>query len=111
MILAGIHLVEIDLLRRSVRPLSQSQIPNSHYRVTVTRNGDKTNVWAIQMQDSLPTIPIPLLPPDPDVPLNLSSAFHTVYEEADYDLTIDYTRQPPPPTLSELDAEWPRTCT
>ena len=110
LIRAGVHLVEIDLLRRGVRPLSQPQIPDSHYRVTVTRNSDQTEVWAIQMQDSLPTIPIPLSLPDPDVPLNFSSAVDTVYEEADYDLTIDYTRQPPPPTLSEPDAEWLRTC-
>lgn len=106
---AGIHLVEIDLLRRGARSLSQPQIPDSHYRVTMTRSHDKTDLWALQMQDSLPTIPIPLLSPDPDVPLDLSSAVHRVYEEADYDLTIDYTRQPPPPTLSEPDAEWLRT--
>jgi hypothetical protein len=58
------------------------------------------------MQDSLPTIPIPLLAPDADVPLDLSRAIHQVYEEADYDLTIDYSRQPPPPALSEAEQQW-----
>lgn len=103
---SGIHLVEIDLIRRGIRPLTQPQIPESHYRVTVTRANDRLEVWAIQMQDCLPTIPIPLLPPDPDVPLDLSHALHLVYEEADYDLTIDYSRQPPLPTLTEADQQW-----
>jgi hypothetical protein len=66
---------------------------------------DRLDVWAVQMQDQLPTIPIPLLSPDADVPLDLSLAIHQVYEEADYDLTIDYSRQPPPP-LSEGDRQW-----
>ncbi len=106
LIRAGIHLVEIDLLRRGLRPLSNSQIPNSHYRMTVARANNGVEVWAVRMQDGLPTIPIPLLPPDPDVPLDLASAIQVVYEEADYDLTIDYTRQPPPPQLSETDVDW-----
>lgn len=109
LIRAGIHLVEIDLIRRGIHPLSQSQIPESHYRITVTRANDRVDVWTIQMQDRLPTIPIPLLPPDPDVPLDLSYAIHRVYEEADYDLTIDYSRQPPPPPLSQKDQQWLKT--
>lgn len=106
LIRAGIHLVEIDLLRRGTRPLSQPQIPDSHYRITVTRSHDRTEVWAVQIQDSLPIIPIPLLAPDPDVALDLPRAIQVVYEEADYDLTINYTRQLPPPALSETDTQW-----
>jgi hypothetical protein len=109
LIRTGIHLVEIDLIRRGIRPLSDAQIPESHYRITVTRANDRVDVWAIQMQDRLPTIPIPLLAPDPDVPLDLSHAIHLVYEEADYDLTIDYNRQPPPPPLADADQRWLKT--
>ncbi len=103
---AGVHLVEIDLIRRGTRPISEAQILESHYRITVTRTNDRLEVWSFQMQDVLPTIPIPLLPPDPAVPLNLDRAIHQVYEEADYDLTIDYDRQIPPPALSESDRQW-----
>lgn len=102
----GVHLVEIDLIRRGLRALSDSLIPKSHYCISVTRAGERVDVWAIQMQEALPTIPIPLLMPDADVPLDLSRAIHQVYEEADYDLTIDYTRQPPPPALSEAEQQW-----
>jgi Protein of unknown function (DUF4058) len=106
---AGIHLVEIDLIRRGSRPIEDAQIPTSHYRITVTRASDRIDVWTFQMQDRLPTIPIPLLSPDPDVPLNLAVAIAQVYEEADYDLTIDYDRQPPSPGLLDADQQWLRT--
>jgi hypothetical protein len=104
----GVHLVEIDLIRRGLRPLSDPLIPQSHYCISVTRAGERVDVWAIQMQQALPTIPVPLLIPDPDVPLDLAQAIHQVYEEADYDLTIDYSRQPPPPALSASDQQWLR---
>jgi len=38
--------------------------------------------------------------PDADVPLDLSRAIHLAYE-ADYDLTIDYITEAPPPALSD----------
>jgi len=103
---AGVHLVEIDLIRRGTRPIVEAQIPESHYRITVTRTNDRLEVWTFQMQDALPTIPIPLLPPDPAAPLNLDHAIHQVYEEADYDLTIEYDRPLPPPALSDSDRQW-----
>lgn len=109
LIQTGVHLVEIDLIRRGTRPIADPQIPESHYRVTVTRASDRVEVWTFQMQDPLPKIPIPLLAPDPAVPLNLSQAIQQVYEEADYDLTLDYSRQPPPPILSDRDQQWLHT--
>jgi hypothetical protein len=109
LIRSGIHLVEVDLIRRGTRPISDPQIPASHYRITVTRANQGIEVWTVQMQESLPTVGIPLLPPNADVPLNLSHAIQQVYEEADYDLTIDYSHQPPPPALSESDREWLKT--
>lgn len=105
----GVHLVEIDLIRRGIRVLSESPIPKSHYCISVSRAGERVDVWAIQMQEELPTIPIPLLAPDADVPLDLSRAIHLVYEEADYDLTIDYSRKPPPPALSDVEQQWLKT--
>ena len=106
---AGVHLVEIDLIRRGNRPIADAQIPDSPYRITVTRANDRVAVWTLQLPDTLPTIPIPLLPPDPEVPLNLAQAIAQVYAEADYDLTIDYTRQPPPPLLSDAEQQWLKT--
>lgn len=109
LIRSGVHLVEIDLIRRGRRAIAESLLPKSHYCISVTRAGDRIAVWALNMQEPLPTIPIPLLPPDADVPLDLSQAIHQVYEEADYDLTIDYSRQPPPPPLSDAEQRWLKT--
>ncbi len=106
---AGVHLVEIDyLIRRGSRPITDAPIPAS-YRITVTRANDRVAVWTLQLPEPLPTIPIPLLLPDPEVPLNLAQAIAQVYAEADYDLTIDYTRQPPPPVLSDEEQQWLKT--
>jgi len=47
---------------------------------------------------------VPLRSPDPDVPLDLQTALNTIYDEARYDLSIDYTQPPPDPPLSDEDA-------
>lgn len=101
---AGVHLIELDLLRRGTRPFNHPRIPNVPYSVTLTRaHSGVVNIWTIGLQDQLPIIPIPLRDPDADVVLDLSSALRDIYEEAAYDLSIDYS-QPPP--LSESETKW-----
>ena len=109
LIRSGIDLVEIDLIRRDKRAIAESLLLKCHYCISVTRAGDRVDVWRLDMQEPLPTIPIPLLSPDADIPLDLSQAIHQVYGEADYDLTIDYSRQPPPPALSDAEQQWLQT--
>ena len=46
--------------------------------------------------------------PDADSLLELAAAFAAVYDEAGYDLSIDYAQAPPPPPLSDADAAWMR---
>ncbi|MDJ0703524.1 MAG: DUF4058 family protein [Leptolyngbyaceae cyanobacterium MO_188.B28] len=107
---AGVHLVELDLLRRGVRPFAHPQLPEVPYAIALTRSHDKVmGVWPLTLQDALPTIPIPLQSPDPDVPLDLSAVLQEVYDEAAYDLSLDYTAPPPPPVFSAKDKEWLET--
>ena len=47
------------------------------------------------MRQPLPAIPIPLLPPDPDVWINLGAVFRTTYERGRYARAVDYTALPP----------------
>lgn len=61
------------------------------------------------MQDSLPIISVPLRSPDPDVPLELRQVMADIYDEAAYDLSIDYSQPRPPPAVSEPDALWLQT--
>jgi hypothetical protein len=51
----------------------------------------------------LPILPIPLLLPDSNVPLDLGRALATISDRSGYDLRIDYTPRPPAPALSTED--------
>jgi hypothetical protein len=104
---AGVHLLEIDLLRRGARPLAHPRIPDVPYLITLTRSyASQVEVWPIKLPDTLPVVPVPLRSPDPDVPLALSPALAAIYDEAVYELSVDYSQPPPPPDLSVKDAAW-----
>jgi len=104
---ADVHILEIDLLRRGQRPLLHDRIPDSHYRVTLARAGSSSvQVWAIQLQEQLPVVPVPLRAPDADVTLDLGQALQSIYDRAAYDLSIDYTAVPPPPEFSANELAW-----
>ncbi|NEQ36567.1 MAG: DUF4058 family protein [Okeania sp. SIO3I5] len=104
---AGVHLVEIDFLRRGTRPFAHPQMPEVAYAVALTRShANVMDVWPLKLPDLLPTIPIPLRSPDPDVVLNLSAALNEIYDEAAYDLSINYQEVPPPPVLSKEERGW-----
>jgi hypothetical protein len=106
---AGVHLLEIDLLRRGVRPVAHPRVPDSAYLVALTRaHSGATQLWPLGLQSVLPSVPIPLREPDPDSLLELAAAFAAVYDEAGYDLSIDYAQAPPPPPLSDADTAWMR---
>lgn len=55
--------------------------------------------------DPLPTIPIPLLPRDADVLLDLQQTFTTTYDLLEYELLIDYS-QPPDVLLKGEVMKW-----
>lgn len=104
---ANVHLIEIDLLRRGTRPFNHPRLPDVPYLVTLTRvQPGVINLWPITLQDPLPIIPVPLRNPDPDVVLNLQAALNAIYDEAAYDLSINYMQPPPPPPFSDTDKEW-----
>lgn len=106
----GVHLLEIDLIRRGNRPTNLPQAPHSSYLVTLTRSHSRMiELWPIRLQDPLPVLPVPLAAPDVDVPLELDEILATIYDEAAYDLSIDYSAPPPPPELSAEDAAWMRS--
>jgi hypothetical protein len=106
---AGVHLIEIDLLRRGTRALAHPRVPDSAYLIALTRaQSGATQLWPLSLRDPLPDVPIPLREPDPDSLLELGTALASIYDEAGYDLSIDYAQSPPPPSLSEADAAWAR---
>jgi len=102
------HLMEIDLLRAGHRPPLLTPLPEAPYFVFLHRADyrPKVEIWPLRFQDPIPLLPIPLLDPDPDAPLDLGRAIQTIYDAAAYDLRLDYRQPPPKPDFAPQDAEW-----
>lgn len=102
---ANVHLLELDLLRRGTRPFAQPRLPQVAYCIALTRAQSKQiEIWPVALPTPLPTVAIPLHAPDADVPLDLQTALTEIYDEAAYELTLDYSQTPPPPALSTDEA-------
>jgi hypothetical protein len=102
------HVLEIDLLRRGSRIPLQGPLPVAPYYVFLSRftRRPKTEVWAIALRQRLPVAPVPLLPPDADVPLDLQAAIDACFALVEYERLLNYREPPPPPAFSEADAAW-----
>jgi hypothetical protein len=70
-----------------------------------TQRRPYTEVWAIRLQQRLPIVPVPLLPPDLDVALDLQAALDACFALVGYEDLLDYTA-PPPAGLSQEDQAW-----
>ncbi|MGH7457051.1 MAG: DUF4058 family protein, partial [bacterium] len=102
------HLMEIDLLRAGHRPPLVTPLPETPYFVFLHRadRRPKVEIWPLRFQNPIPLLPVPLLEPDPDVPLDLGRAIQSIYDAAAYDLRLDYSQPPPKPDLAIENAEW-----
>ena len=101
------HLVEIDLLRMGEPlPFFGNNI-ESHYRILVCRGNSRpyADLYAFNLQDVIPSFPLPLRAGDTEPVVDLQTLLNAVYDISGYDLVIDYTREPVPP-LAEPDAAW-----
>ena len=98
--------MEIDLLREGQRVPMQKPLPPAPYFVFLSRAESRpiTEVWPIPLDSPLPVVPVPLLPGDPDVPLDLQLALTTLYDLLGYDLAVDYKRPPEVPLRPEAAA-------
>jgi hypothetical protein len=101
------HFMEIDLVRRGRRVPMQQPLPPAPYYVLLSRvkNRPILDVWPISFQDFLPVIPVPLLPGDPEVTLDLQAVLTNVYDLGGYDLALDYTQPPDVPLPPDI-ATW-----
>jgi len=104
---SGVHLLELDLLRRGQRHVPDLGLPKHHYLFSLWRAGtQKMSVWTNTVQQPLPVLPVPLVSPDPDALLPLRQALDMIYERGLYHLSIDYAKTPPPPEFSGEEREW-----
>jgi hypothetical protein len=104
----GVNLVELDLLRAGVRIEFSAPPPPAHYFAFVSRActpaATEAYPWSVRMR--LPSVPLPLVPPDADVTVGLAAPFAVAYERGRSWKLIDYTKPPPPPPFAPTDTEW-----
>ncbi len=101
------NFVELDLLRRGRRMPMVSAWPDSPYYLLVCRKkqAPRCSVWPAYLTEPLPAIPIPLIPPDADISLDMQPFVEDIYARSRYERDIDYSRPLSPP-LSTAEAAW-----
>ncbi|HUG92184.1 MAG TPA: DUF4058 family protein [Planctomycetaceae bacterium] len=111
-----VHVIEIDLLRGGVHttavpaePLRQAA-GEFDYHVSLHLFTDRRRfyVWPFRLADRLPDLPVPLLPGDRPVVVDLQTVFGQAYDAGSYRREIDYTRGAPDPPLTATQAQWMR---
>ncbi len=85
-------------------------LPRGEFFAMVSRSENRPDceVYPWGIRDSLPTIPVPLRSPDPDIALNLAEVFNISYERGRYRKSIDYKRTLELP-LDLADGTWAET--
>ena len=107
---SGTNLVEVDLLCRGKRPpLGTTLPPSSHYYLAVCRavTWPQVNIWPFSLRDTLPPVPIPLLPGIAEPLLSLRPCVDEAYDRASYSEELAYD-QPLTPPWTEGDNTWAR---
>jgi hypothetical protein len=109
-----LNLVEIDLLRAGQHVTS---VPRKEmlkrckkwdYHVCV-HQFDKPRdffVYPILLPQRLPTIFIPLLPGNKPIAIDLQATFDRCYDAGPYRREVDYSQNPPPPSLEPERMAW-----
>jgi hypothetical protein len=110
-VLASItNLVEIDLLRGGKPMPIMENLPYTDYRILVSR-GDRrpeSDLYAFSLRQSIPSFPLPLVPLDIEPVVDLQTLLNEVYDQAGFDMRIDYS-QPCVLPLKEADTAWANT--
>ncbi len=101
------HLVEIDLLREGLPMPIVESLPRSQYRILISRSEQRPrgNLYVFGVRQTIPTIAVPLRSDDALLILDLQDLLLTLYDQARYDLAIDYQKDPSPILMGD-DLAW-----
>jgi hypothetical protein len=104
------NFIEIDLLRGGRRRAMRQPWPASPYYALVMRQEEapRCQVFPAYTLQRLPTIPIPLAPPDADVPCDLAAAVDDVLASSRYGRRLAYD-QPIEPPLDDAERSFLRS--
>jgi hypothetical protein len=88
-----VHLIELDLLRSGHRLPFAKPLPNADYYYMVSRyeNRPDCQVYSWYRTDSLPSFPVPLRSPDPDILVHLGDVFRIAFDRGRFAKRIDYS--------------------
>ena len=102
-----VHLVELDLLRSGQRVPFAKPLPPADYYYIVSRYEARPDcqVYSWHLAHELPTLPIPLRAPDPDIHVSLSEVFQTAYKRGRFHRRIDY-KSSLVGDWSDLEKQW-----
>jgi hypothetical protein len=101
------NLIEIDLIRSGEKMPILTNIPETDYRILVVRNDQlpSAQLYGFDLRDTIPDFTIPLQSNETELELNLQNLLLEIYEQAGFDLTLDYSHDPVPNVL-EKDRKW-----
>jgi hypothetical protein len=106
---AGVHFLQIDLLRAGHDLLPQEPPPGTYNALLLRVGEDVADVWMWTLRDTLPILPVPLANDDADITLDLRAALDITYDASRYSPRI-YRGGPDtidPPLEGDL-AAWAR---
>jgi len=100
-LLAQVNLVEIDLLRDGKR-VDFHTTSDTDYLVQVTDQAkDEVQEWHVDIFDKLPTVPIPLLPEDEPLKLDLQAVFDRTFKMTTLPRALTYELSELAPPLKD----------
>lgn len=102
-----VHVVELDLLLGGRRLPLQQPLPAADYYYLVSPGNRRPDcdVYRWHLRKPLPTLPIPLRPPDVDILVDLGAVFTTAYERGRFGRRINY-HGAIPPVVAKRDRSW-----
>jgi Protein of unknown function (DUF4058) len=102
------HLVEIDLLRKGKSMAFSSATTPTHYRILVSQSQrrPRADLYGFNLQEMIPTFPLPLTGEDAEPMINLKTYLDNLYDLGRYELQLDYVQEPPQPKLADADRQW-----
>jgi len=102
-----VHVVEIDFLIQGTRLPTNEPLPDADYFAFVARADQRPRceVYPWLLPQLLPTIPIPLQDPDPDINLDLGALWNHAFTRGRYDEVLRYSAGPPA-FVRPADRDW-----
>lgn len=96
-------LVEVDLVRAGAPTTVFGADRAAGYRILVSRGARRplAELRVFSVRDPIPRFKLPLRAGDDEPEIDLGEVLSKLYDEAAYDLSVDYRREPVPPLAEE----------